>query len=398
MPPKFEDTLEKLKATPTPDNPQMKLMTLTMWELTKMISKMKKNAAAGSDTINGIVINDLFPSIRQTLLHLINMSMATGIYPNIYKITKIIPQVKPGKDESKCDSCRQFSNLFISGKPIEQAVVNQIDTFVEETEQIHPDHHGGRSLHSTSTCMIEMLECVHEAQEEKLKTGLLAIDMSSAYDLCEHDILEEKCILLSMGNDTTNWLNNFLKERSQFVELGGYRSKVLRNGKYGVIQGSPSSGKLFTYYLNDLPAQVNKKKPQTDTEHSNEKDFVDDSTVIGKGKTLEELLENLKNDYLNIYKYLINHSMAINTSKTQLMIINPPAHLDDIHITINQIKINHQNTMKILGITLSSNLSFDKHLWEGESSLTRALNAKIQMLKTVKPFIDRKALAQVGAN
>ena len=125
--------------------------------------------------------------------------MSNGIYPRIFKNTKIIPQLKPGKKTTLCESFRPVSNLCVIGKLLEKAVFGQIRRFITETNQINPDHHGGRSQHSTTTCIVEMMEKINEALEAKLKVALLAVDLSAAYDLCQHDIIIQKCRLLSMG-------------------------------------------------------------------------------------------------------------------------------------------------------------------------------------------------------
>ena len=396
MPTPTINLYEQLKDTPTPNEPHMDLMTITEHQLNKLINKMKKNASAGSDTINGRVIADLYNSLKQIILHMINLSLATSIFPDILKKTKIIPQPKQGKDPTKCEAYRPVSNLCVLGKLLENAMFDQITTFMNDTKKIHPDQHGGRSGHSTTTCIIELMENIHEAKEAKLKVGMLAVDMSSAYDLCQHNVMLEKCRLLSMGENTCKWLSHFLDGRSQFVEIGGYGSKTIRNGKYGVIQGGPGSGKLFGYYTNDLPAQVNSKRPQTNPSHTIAKEFVDDTSIVAKGKTIEEVLDNLQKDYMAVYEYLVNHSMAINVEKTQMMIINPPKN-NNIQLTLNNCIIKNQRTMKILGITLSNELSFDTHLWDGQTNVIKSMYTKIALLKTVKPFISKEALANVGA-
>ena len=75
MPTPSEDLLDILTNTPTPDGPEMKLMSITEYQLQKCINKMKKNPSSGSDSISGLVIHDLFESIKRILLHSINLSL-----------------------------------------------------------------------------------------------------------------------------------------------------------------------------------------------------------------------------------------------------------------------------------------------------------------------------------
>ena len=54
--------------------------------------------------------------------------------------------------------------------------------------------------------------------------------------------------------------------------------------------------------------------------------------------------------------------------------------------------------MKILGVTLAADSTFDDHLWKGEKNMVKTLNAKINHIKTVKPFLTTKAMANVGSS
>ena len=131
MPKPKIDVLNELKNTPTPQGIQMELMSFTSVQLNDNIRKMKKNAACGSDSISGRVLFDIYQAIQQTLLHLINLSLCLGCYPNIFKQTKIIPQVKMGKDPMDPKSYRPISNLCAIGKQLELAFFGQISSFLK---------------------------------------------------------------------------------------------------------------------------------------------------------------------------------------------------------------------------------------------------------------------------
>ena len=229
---------------------------ITEYQLQKCINKMKKTPSSGSDSISGLVIHDLFESIKRILLHSINLSLDLGIYPSKFKVTKLIPQVKNGKDPLDASSYRPISNLCVLGKIFEELFFAQVTNFINETNQLNKDQHGGRSGHSTTTCLVELWEEAKKAVDRKEKVAILALDMSAAYDLCCHKILAQKCRLLKMGNEAVTWITHFLENRSQYVDLGGTCSAILRTGPNGVVQGGKSSGELFLYYMNQLPQQL----------------------------------------------------------------------------------------------------------------------------------------------
>ena len=270
---------------------------------------------------------------------------------------------------------------------------------VNDNNLINEDQHGGRKGHSTSTCILEILEEVNSANRAKLCTALLAVDLSAAYDLCDHKILIQKCRIMNMGKPTIKWLTDFLNARVQYVELNGETSEILSMGEQGVIQGSPSSGNLFTLYINQLPAQV---KPKLNTQQKKSKldscakEYVDDLNTITKGKNMNMLKEKLVEDYYNLKVYLQNHRMIINPEKTKLMFTLPPKNKENLFITLDGIKINHQPDIKILGITLSEDLKFDKHIWSGPSNMVKQLGYKTSLLRSLKPFLPQKALHTIG--
>ena len=239
-------------------------------------------------------------------------------------MTKILPQVKPGKDPLEASSYRPISNLSILGKLYEQAFFDQTAEFINKSNKIDKDQHGGRPAHSTTSCLVEIWETLKQNTDEKNKTAILAIDMSAAYDLCCHLTIWEKCRILKIGQNALKFLRSFLENRSSYTEIGGKKSKILKNDPFGVVQGGKSSGELFLYYLNDLPFQLSKKLNEEDMANSSGKEYVDDLSILAKAPSLEKLLTQLQNDYTKVSDYLINHQMVINESKTQLMVIHPP--------------------------------------------------------------------------
>ena len=156
--------------------------------------------------------------IENTLLHLVNLSQCSGIFPEILKLTKIIPIVKAGKDSSLAGSYRPVSNLSLIGKIIERAVIDQFELHMERNKLWNDNHHGGRKGHSTTTCVGELLEDVQEARQDKLQVAMVALDLSAAYDMVNHSLLLEQCRRMNIDSCSQAWLVSFLKGRSHLVK------------------------------------------------------------------------------------------------------------------------------------------------------------------------------------
>ena len=78
------------------------------------------------------------------------------------------------------------------------------------------------------------------------------------------------------------------------------------------------------------------------------------------------------------------------------MYIKPDEQLKSEELIIGDVVIKHQNTMKILGLTLSDDLKYDEHLFKGKQNMVKSINAKSAIIRLIKPFIPVKSLAMVG--
>ena len=394
MPIPASELLDELKQQEPVNVPQMELNELSPHGLELLLKKVSRTPASGVDGISGIILLDIIEVIRPSLLHLINLSLATGIYPSIFKLTKIIPVLKQGKDPSYPGSYRPVSNISTIGKLLERAAMDQVTAHLDRNKLTNKDQHGGRAGHSTSTCLGEVLEDARVAVEAKLRVAVFAIDLTAAYDLCHHGLLIQKCRLLNLG-PVVNFISSFLSKRSQMVEIQGVGSPAVPTGDQGVVQGGPSSGKFFNIYIDKLPAVVNQGKLATTPAQSTHKQYVDDGSTVARGATEEQLVRNITEDFGRIRNYLQKHRMVINADKTQLMEIKSKGETP-LEIILEGATISSQASIKILGVTVNNQLGFDEHLWKGKGSLVRKIQVKTSKVGALRKYLPPKTLYQIG--
>ena len=146
-----------------------------------------------------------------------------------------------------------------------------------------------------------------------------------------------------------------------------------------------------------MPAQINQKKSNNPKEDSTCEEFVDDASVVVKAKTENELMSKMVLEYEALSDYLTNHLMVVNKEKTQIMIMHPDKDKAPPTINIQGAQITHQPSIKILGIQLTDNLAMDAHIWSGKQNMVKTLNAKTALLRTLKPHLPTKDLANIGS-
>ena len=97
-----------------------------------------------------------------------------------------------------------------------------------------------------------MMDSWIEGVESGQLTGACLLDMSSAFDVVNHELLLKKLACYGFSEHIILWIKSYLSERRQCVSIGGCISKFL-DVNSGVPQGSILGPLLYTIFTNELP-------------------------------------------------------------------------------------------------------------------------------------------------
>ena len=101
-------------------------------KLTRIIKNFKNKKTPGHDNISVIILQNFPRKALVFVLKIRNGILLAGHYPDIWKIAKVIPVPKKGKDSSKLYGYRPISLLFRLNKIIEKLIKSGIVKFVHE--------------------------------------------------------------------------------------------------------------------------------------------------------------------------------------------------------------------------------------------------------------------------
>ena len=191
----------------------------------------------------------------------------------------------------------------------------------------------------------------------------MMLNLSAAFDTVDHDLLGLDILKKEIGlRDTVlKWFESFLKGRSQRIRLGSTVSDEIII-KFGVPQGSVLGPVLFNLYIRSIYRFVQALNFSIFG-------YADDHQIMKHFKPYNQgvtLLTQLKECFAAVKSWMQKYYLAMNDSKTQIIIFGPTSVLKEI--TVNGVNIGSCNitirfvsTVKNLGIYMDAALTMKDH-------------------------------------
>ena len=218
-------------------------------EITNIVKSLK-NSSPGWDSFPVKILKAALPQLINPLLHVTNLSLQQGIFPNELKKARVIPLFKGG-DQMLFTNYRPISVLPALSKLYERLMYNRIESYIERQSILSNSQFGFRPKHGPNLALIAAIDKVLQAQEKNNFVMGVFLDFSKAFDTVSHDILLRKLYRYGVRGLALNWLESYLSNRCQFVQYEGASSEY-EFVSCGVPQGSILGTLLFLIYINDI--------------------------------------------------------------------------------------------------------------------------------------------------
>ena len=317
------------------------------------ILKQIKTKSAGWDEINNEVIMQSFHTFSNVLVHLVNLSLLNGVFPNEMKIAKVIPLYKNGNNKI-VSNYRPVSILPIFSKLYERIIYNRIFKFVNDNDLLYRFQFGFRKNHSTTMALITLIDKIVNGIHDNHITLGTFLDFSKAFDTIDHKILLLKLNKYGIRGIANTLIASYLNNRKQFVSFNGTNSDVT-DITCGVPQGSILGPLLFILYINDLHLISDTGMPIL---------FADDSSLFIQGDDINTLCHLMNIELNKVYNWVNSNKLSLNIEKTHCMLFHSSRHNLILHndIQIAGKAVSLVKSMKFLGIIIDSKLNWSDHL------------------------------------
>ena len=376
----------------------------------KYIKGLRNSTATGVDYIDTKSIKLVAEEITPALTYVINLSIETSVFPDIWKWAKVVPLLKSSSaDPILPKSYRPVALLPVLSKVLEKVVFDQLVQYLEKNNLVHPNLHGSRAGHNTATALNQLYDSWVEQVEEGNMVGVLLCDQSAAFDLCDHNILLDKLSLMGVENSGIQWIRSYLSSRKQSCFVDGELSSAVKLLDCGVPQGSIGGPLLWVCFTCDQPDAIHdhpiathgldrgcgqQGQLQDGTAQQVQGDggcgdlvgYVDDGAYSYAHNDPIILSRVLTEKYNLLENWMNNNKLVINPDKTHMMVMGTrkvaPLR-NQVSMMAGNFVIKPTETEKLLGGTIHQSLKFNQHLTDSRECLTTQLANRINGLKKI---------------
>ena len=174
------------------------------------------------------------------------------------------------------------------------------------------------------------------------------MDLSKAFDTLDHNLLIAKLFAYGFEKDALRLVKYYRSDRWQRVKINTSYSSWFAL-LVGMPQGSILGPLIFNLYINDLFFTIL-------TDICN---FADDTTPYTIDMTLENLMAKLECAAKSALEWFHFNGMKLNSSKCHLLVCGHK--YECMLCKINKTQIIEAHFVKLLGVTIESELTFQHH-------------------------------------
>lgn len=319
----------------------------------------------------GSIINTIAPSLTD----IFNSSIDRGCFPDLMKISKVVPIFKSGSCTNPSDY-RPVSVLPALSKIFEKIMLNQMLLHFNEHGILHNSQFGFTKGRSTLDAGVKLISHIMKGWDEYQDIIALFLDLSKAFDCVDHKILIRKLRHYGVRGLALDLIMSYLKNRELKVSVGGVTSEGSAMN-IGVPQGSILGPFLFLVYINDLAYMLQKLCGVVL--------FADDTSLLFNVDRRNPNTVKLNEILDMIAKWFSINNLLLNVKKTKCLKFSlPNVRVTNTNVVLEGNHLEFNNCTTFLGITIDSRLQWGPHI----DCLSKKLGSAIFAIKRIRQITD----------
>ena len=347
----------------------------TREEVGQVIESLKPKKAPGPSGITNELVKLIFKAIPNTITLMYNKCLKTGCFPDNWKIAKVIPITKPGKEGSGDPTkYRPISLLNTEGKILERLFIQRIMHHAYITEALNRNQYGFTPQKNTVDAAMEVRQYIEPHISNGGVAIIISLDVRGAFGSAWWPAILQRLRDIKCPRNLYHLVKDYLKERKVVMTMNNTR--VEKAITRGCPQGAPSGPGLWNIQY-DTVLNLQYKK------HTRVIAFADDLLVMIRAESIAEVEYNTNIELRKIVSWARNNKITFNDEKSKVMILTRRKRKEQTKVAVylNNRVIPQVQKLKYLGIIFDNKLTFRDHIYyiAEKSKLTFALikSAKI---------------------
>jgi hypothetical protein len=249
-----------------------------------------------------------------------------------------------------------------------------------------------RPGHSTETALLKIASDINLSLDQGDGVLLVLLDLSSAFDTIDHDILLERLSTwCGVRGSALQWLKSYLADRTQSVLIGEALSDP-SDLKTGVPQGSVLGPLVFTIYILPLGAILRKHGIKFHV-------YADDTQLYIRFNprdpdSLAQAIRRLEACLDDIIAWLIANKLMVNETKTEFLAIVSAAFKRAIQqlkptLRVGKATITTTESTRNLGVMFDTEMSMRQQI----SNVTRSAYYHMRSISRARRYLDNDTCA-----
>ena len=331
---------------------------LTVERFRAAAKAFKPGKTPGWDEFRAELFQVLDDDTVNYLLKLFNASITLGHVPKVWRKVDVIFLAKTGKpDYTERGAFRPISLMSCLFKLLERLSLYWIEESVLSRHPPHDNQFGSRKGRSTINALSQVVDQIeHGIQQGQYVLGV-AMDIKGAFNNLAFDSMTKEFEARGVDTDIIAWYRHFLENRTVTAKHGSATASVRPT------RGTPQGGVWSSILSWNLPFDNLLKIFDHQGCAVKATAFVDDATLLITGSD-PATLYSIMQDYLNrVQKWAEDNGLQFCPRKTTSTLFSHrrrPRKLPKLFI--NGTHIPDTKTVKLLGITLDSKLTWQPHI------------------------------------
>ena len=327
----------------------------------------------GINQISTTVLKEIDVELSHPLLHIYNLCIKEGYFPTELKLGCITPIFKKG-DKYCISNYRPVCSLSPFSKIFERILYNRMLEFIGRNDIFSDTQYGFRKKKSAETALLDFTNYIYEGLSAKQNVGSIFMDLSKAFDVIDHSILETKLEHYGFRGIFLTLLMNFVRNRRYFVSVNGIKSDI-NTVNIGVPQGSTLGPLLFLIYINNMKNSSDLLKFIQ---------FADDTTLMYRCNCILQLNNILETEGEKVTKWLTANRLIINLTKTHTMLFSNKLNNPTLQLKIHDTILEDKAETCFLGVIIDKKLTWKQHIQHISDKISKTV-ALLRLLRYIFP-------------